>query len=372
MIDDLIFDQTREHLASEIAACPSVAADALPVDTWIARSILQKAIRRGLTSLAHRAAATLVSADPRTLWRRLLVTALEDLGPGEFETTARIVAVMQSRSWRQRMGGDWRVVAPLITQACAGTRDQSANELSNVAQYAPELSTFKSGLCEGSLTDLIAVAADPTRGVFERGVAVLLAVGGDCGTDAPAHILRDPTALFDAFETSGEAGHATTIYREAFRLSGLALAPLCACLSGPSSDLQLIAKGDVELPKVSWSDGIPLFALDQYTRTGKAALRNYVGQSGAWAAFAHSANIDPKAWSAAAGEILFRIEGSAVTARRDWRIGDMIERRSVSLGCFMDEVATEEARSLIRRQLPLIDEHRRRYLPTLLIDQQRQ
>lgn len=168
MFPETLFDFVLEQLAAELNARPTPAPDPLPTDSWIARSVMQKAIRRGMTVLALRAAAQLAILDKRALWRRLLVTALEDLGPGEVDTTARIVGAMRDHRWRGQMGGDWPVIAELITRACEGTRCQTANHLWNIAIHAPELAAAKSSFCEGDIADLVGTAADSTRLVPER------------------------------------------------------------------------------------------------------------------------------------------------------------------------------------------------------------
>jgi hypothetical protein len=54
----------------------------LACSPWLAMSLMQKSIRRGREQLALRAAATLLRDAPERLWRRLGVTAAEDVGHG--------------------------------------------------------------------------------------------------------------------------------------------------------------------------------------------------------------------------------------------------------------------------------------------------
>ena len=177
MFEDELFAYLLELLACELVARPTPGPDPLPIDSWLARSVMQKAIRRGMVALALRAAAQLLILDARVLWRRLLVTALEDLGPGEADLMGRIVAATRHRAWRTAQGGDWPVAAELITQACEGTRCQSANDLWNVAKNDPALDGLKAGLCDASLSDLLAVMVDEDRGIGERGAAILIVDG---------------------------------------------------------------------------------------------------------------------------------------------------------------------------------------------------
>ena len=100
MFPETIFDAVLDDLTDELRGRATPAPIPLATDSWVARSVLQKAIRRGMLELALSAAAQLVVIDRRTLWRRLIVTALEDLGPQEFETTSAIVCAARNSGWR--------------------------------------------------------------------------------------------------------------------------------------------------------------------------------------------------------------------------------------------------------------------------------
>ena len=363
MFTESLFAFVLEQFAEEIDALDIPQPKPLEADGWITRSIMQKAIRRGMTDLALRAASTLVTTDRRTLWRRLLVTALEDLGIGEIDLLARIVAAYRDRSWRAQVGGEWRVVSALIAQACAGTRDQTANDLWNIARNDPGLDDFKSGLCDANVDDLLYIMCADHQPVVHRGVAVLIALGEDAGSAAPTHIRADPGAIFAAFADAGRYGHVAATYEQAYRQSRLALAPLSLCLWSESRDAELSGHDD-DVPPATWAGDIPTFALDQYTRGGGASIRRYVGQSDEWKTFASRWGIEHANWTKAAGELLFRAEGAVVTNRRTWPLGQSIYDRSRTVGCFMPVQAVTEGLALIRRQLPLMDSLRLGYTPT--------
>ncbi len=193
--------------------------------------------------------------------------------------------------------------ARLVVRSCEGSRCQSANDLRTITLHAPELTPFKSELCEAAFGDLIAVALDRNRDLAERAVAVTLATGQDCGSEAPVHIRPDPTALFDAFEAVGHFGHVMAVYAQAYRATGLVLAPLSTCLWSDDSDLQLIANEDDPAPPFGWIGDIPTFALDQYTRCGKNAIHTYVSRSTDWRAFAQNIELPRSHWSDAAGDL---------------------------------------------------------------------
>ena len=350
MFPEDLFGLTLEALADEVAATPAPIPDALQMDSYLARSVMQKAIRRGLTALALRAAATLMVLDRRTLWRRLLVTALEDLGIGEVDLLARIVSAMRDRTWRNSVGGDWPVIVTLITRACAGTRCQSANDLCNIATNAPDLYAFKAGLCDSELPDLLTVMIDDTAPTGQRGAAVLIAIGEATG-HAPTHIAPDPGAVFEAFSGAGRSSHVAALYREAYRLSRLSLAPLSLCLWSESRGIEVSGEDD-QLPQVTWIGDLPGYALDQYTRPGLAAIRRFASTNGDWTAFANRWDIPRADWPKAVGELQFRGESAKVMNRRIWGAGETLYMRSSTLASFMPEEAVHEGLSLILRECP--------------------
>lgn len=363
MFEEDLFDYVLEQLAEEIATRETPAPDPLPHDSYIARSALQKAIRRGLTDLALRAAARLLQLDGRVLWRRLVVIALEDLGPAQADLLARIVAAGRDPAWRLRHGGDWVVAAELVRQACEGTRCASANDLYNIAVNDPALDAFKGSLCDATPADLLTLAVDEARPFGERGVAVLLMLGESCGPAAPDHIRADPTAVFHAFARAGHISHVAMAYHGAYRATRLALAPLGLALWRSANSAETTAADD-DLTALNWAGEVPTACLDQYTRGGKAALGRYVVESSAWAAFARRAGVKRTENVAAAGELLFRAEGAQLAARRQWQGGLKLRAASASLGCFMPWGGVEEGIALIRRQLPLIDDLRARHITT--------
>ena len=107
-------------LMKEVSDERACIVDPLVTDSFIARSAMQKAIRRADCRTALRAAATLMELDPDVIWKRLLVTGLEDIGVGEFAVLAKIV-IAQGKRTRHSIGDDWPIAVALIRQACRAT-----------------------------------------------------------------------------------------------------------------------------------------------------------------------------------------------------------------------------------------------------------
>jgi replication-associated recombination protein RarA len=78
----------------------AVAKDALTCNRWIASSALQKALRRGDTAIAQRAAFALHPDDRSATWRRLIAIAFEDIGPADVDVVLETVAIATLPEWR--------------------------------------------------------------------------------------------------------------------------------------------------------------------------------------------------------------------------------------------------------------------------------
>jgi hypothetical protein len=103
--------QETDHLFSEQREGAFVKA--LPCDRWVARSCLQKAIRRGNEELAVRALANLFLHDPRAIWRHLIIIALEDVGLADVGAVAEIIAAKSQHQFGRRPGLLWATYARL-------------------------------------------------------------------------------------------------------------------------------------------------------------------------------------------------------------------------------------------------------------------
>ena len=94
MNKDPILDIHCRHLADLVSEDNFEPPRLHPHDIspWLAMSLMQKAIRRGDIPYALRSAATLLESSPERLWRRLCVTAFEDIGVADTETVSLVMA----------------------------------------------------------------------------------------------------------------------------------------------------------------------------------------------------------------------------------------------------------------------------------------
>ena len=111
----------------------------MTLSPWVAMSLLQKAVRRGRSDLALRAAATLLRDAPDRLWRRLGVIGFEDVGLGSLPTLGLTVAALRGKRFRLAVGGDWLVASLIVTELCAARKSRAADELLMAIETLPHL-----------------------------------------------------------------------------------------------------------------------------------------------------------------------------------------------------------------------------------------
>lgn len=349
----------HELLRDHLEASEPQIFDPLACTRDLAKSVFQKAIRRDEAVCAFQAAATLIQDDARQFWRRLVVTILEDLGPGQLNTLICASAVLQGHEYRSSPPLEWEAAGVVLKIALDGTRDQIANDAYNLAVHSPALSELRSELAANDEAYAVAVVTNHQSDVLCRTAAILRLLG-----DAPFQIEPDARARgrADLWSILRESSPAASVYEFAFSRTRLALAPISCALMAWGDDLHSIEIRDDEIPPASWAGNLPLWSADQYTRAGRRALLEYVKASSRWQAFATNHHIAEHLWTAAAGEILFRAEGALLKRRATYPANIALAQQSAPIGCFMAEEAVPEARALVRSELPLIDQLRSRYL----------
>ncbi len=119
-------------------------------DPWIANSLMQKAIRRGDTEIAQRAALSFHALCGSAIWRRLLIIAVEDIGIGSPETVIETVETCTNRALRKANGGNIHVIFHLARRLAEAVKDRSADHLIITAAEHPRLEAARRRM--GSLT----------------------------------------------------------------------------------------------------------------------------------------------------------------------------------------------------------------------------
>lgn len=277
-------------------------------DPWLAKSALQKSIRWGLEEDALRAAFTLLQTYPDSLYRRLAIIALEDVGLGDLPLVHQAVWVAGKKVWRQANGGDWHIAANLVQRMAVALKSRDACDLIVAAHLHPQIEAQRAelpNLREEELLDIVR----------------------DLGKALPIRVLA-ACRLAETKRFPGETGNCReerfkrlmTVYT---RL-GVCPSILQIAVAGRSRTPEAISLplAWIEYKKSSWSrtvkeplprlvriGGWPAATWDKHTRPGKLALVHFAQQCAPLKRFLE-ANIPPADHHKLVGLLVFRAEGS--------------------------------------------------------------
>jgi hypothetical protein len=252
------------------------ATDYVP-DRWIALSSLQKSIRRGAIEPAS-AAAEVLWREPSRLLDRLLVISLEDIGVGDPEVLREVIELTTDRAWRRKLPDKGReAILGLVERMCMATKSRFfADEILAIAQLEPALGAARTELAMASNEQL----------------SDCIANSDDIGVRALASWFLAGTARYPMDDVPRRQGHLAAVWEVARELGVPAdwlrllnraarqmrwplavLLPLAYVSKANGTPTQLAQATPFE----TWR-GIPLYALDQFTRRGRVAIgRWFVG-----------------------------------------------------------------------------------------------
>ena len=310
-----------------------------PMDAspWVAMSAMQKAIRRGREDLALSAAATLLRDAPDKLWRRVGCIAYEDIGVASLDTVGIATVSLGGKQARAALGGDWAVASCVVAELSRAPKCRAADDLLMASELHPARAEARAELPYLTTRDLITVATGQGS-VPERALALWYALGTDRDRSTLARRRGDPLLVFDQLCETGWPRTIVEVAREGFRRM---------CTENQSD----------ELPPEEMIGDIPTWALDLYSREGRAALARFL-QTDARAARWMRKNISPARRVSFLGHIIFRVEGGLVTNRMRWPLAEEL-RRQVDVECSGPGCPDAmEILELMRDDIPRLNEAR--------------
>lgn len=319
--DEALFDDMLVDLAGAITAQPAPTTQPLSCDRYVARSCLQKAIRRAEPALAQRALANLFLHDPRSAWRALTIIALEDIGVANVDLLAQTVAAYGNRTWRAQMGGNWPVLAELARQMAGSLHCQAACDLLLHATNDPAQEHARAAALEAVADTLAMQLWDRNAPPIGRAIAAL-ALGGELSR-GQQH--RDAAAVFDILVETGRSSHVVATCRAAWRISRNPMSLLLPIvwelwmLTGQADTVT-----DDLMPPVQTLGDVPGYALDQFTRIGNNVSRALLREDESLRQILNDADVPTGQQARAVGDLLFISEGGLLARRANWAIGDQL------------------------------------------------
>lgn len=263
-------ERCKDLLTDAVDALPSPSKTYPEIDDpHVARSALQKALRRGDVGRTEQAARSLMD-DPQRLWKGLAVTVFEDFGSATVDVRGQVVTACASKKVRSDLGGDFPVARALIHQLCEVPRDRRVDEaymFAGVLEKVPIIPRERRRL-SSELRELLEGAGELIRRcertVPRRSFKTVLA--------------RECDAFLIEMHGAGRIDEEELALCIQGRKTTQCLLPVLYPLTRPVSTCQasfpltLIRTRHVSRDRYRDTCDVPLYALDGYTWIGKQAL----------------------------------------------------------------------------------------------------
>lgn len=332
-------------------------------DTWIISSLLQKSIRRSDTATAQRAASTFHRRKGPDIFRRLMIVAVEDVGLGDIGLVQE-AARLSDRKYRRDIADDPTVLLRFVRQLSEAPKDRSSDYLCS-ARVHPDFGSLLMELEGAPQERLLDLLSDPSQQITCRGLAALVA----CRTGYNGRIWargqhREVLAALNEAGAPEELTSAARIIAERTTNAMPIMLPLLWLAAGREGTWGERAG---PLPAEALYEGLPLYALDKHTRTGRQAIRLLARRYRPLTAIL--ANYAPKRARDAAYMAAFYADATPTARRRTWPGSDELEVMGTEADMVWAGVAREgvsEVLAGMREALPMLNEFRREVLAETL------
>lgn len=283
-------------------------------DRYVLASLVQKAIRRGDTQIARRAAHQLLKSDPARLWRRLRVVALEDIGIGDCKIAADLIGIASIVALRRNLGGNARAVDVAIARGCAAIKDRTCDHFGSVARE-PHTADDGHSLVSASHAALIAVLISSSQ-AWPRRVQAIDALYRRLEARPAVQRRAALEPVFDSFRDNGAPEFLVAACQAyaARERNPLALYALLAwSLWQTSGAHRSIAKHTL-VPSEDIA-GIPDYAFDpHHTRIGRRAVELW-----------RNSHLERPPWTARQIAVaLWNSEAAACDQTLDWPLAEAV------------------------------------------------
>jgi len=340
-----LFEMVRGHH-------PKQADEPFPWDSYIAKSQMQKAIRRGDGRVAWTAARVLLTSNERGFWKRLAIIALEDIGCANIALVAQVLLVEKHRSLRNQLGGPTLVGAALVDAMCMSPKDRSTDDLID-ALGAPKYDCLKAEIAELSPEPLFELAVSTSAPVQHRALAALrLSSGNDSLADALPKDHRWCRLLHMLPEDIAPPSFKITAMLGLERTRSI-MAPLLAILSR-DVPTKFRTVGEA-FPASEELNGLPSWVLDGHTRLGLHAFRLYVKQSDRMSRFLKLWATGEVSQSKTVAGLVFRTESAQLANKMDWPVGQQLKQEACANRPGLPPGAAAEGLSIVRQEFDLVN-----------------
>lgn len=336
--------RSATRVGSENEGVDSACRDLNVTDPWLLSSALQKSVRRGETELAASAAGALYRVRGSSIWRRLQVIAIEDVGVARPETLIEVNTICSDRSLRRKLGSDEDAARFIARRLASVPKCRTADLLASAVCYHPALETIRNQVHALSSRERLSWVLDPCRSFYERSVAAWFASG--MAAHHKHYNWADLRSLLTVFEDLGAprdlieaiAGAASRT-REPF----CAFVPLLWLGARSTPEHGTVHR---HLPPTRTVGGLPLWTLDFHTRAGRVAIQRFARENEAIGeALRESVVNSPRAEAAYLGA--FYADAVCCAVSLDWPLNSELEQLGMEADFARAGVSPERVRTLL-------------------------
>jgi hypothetical protein len=295
---------------------PAPPAPFILPDPYLLASAVQKAIRRGDLEVARRAAHQLHGLDQQRLWRRLAVTALEDVGIGDMEAAAQVMAIACIPAARRLFGDDLTALNAALAIACGAVKDRSGDHFCSITGREPVAPEDKALLGQASPNALFAVVASSGQPWVRRLRAAVMVSGRAEGPPYQPDNIEALLALFADLGVPDLLLAACAVYAARQRDQLPVFVPLAWLVRAPgcTGTVTVHPLHDIEM-----TGDMPTWALDPVNcRLGRYAVDLFLRAHMARPPYA------PRLVAAA----IWNMESALCDRTMAWPLGDEVRQRA--------------------------------------------
>ncbi|MDU8927674.1 hypothetical protein RXV86_09785 [Alisedimentitalea sp. MJ-SS2] len=326
-------------------------------DRYLAMSLLQKAVRRGELGYAWEAARYLLIERPETLWKRLAVIALEDIGVADMPTVMKILLVCTDVELRHRLGGAEKSAFTCVELLCVSSKDRASDDLYDVLTRDHGVREMKAAFPESPRLN----AEEANLNGIVQSALTLLSHAGELDLDNA--YVRSTKVWANAVVRFSD-GLVSPLVQDAailgLRKTRLVLGPLLTALA-PLRPENLSLIDDPVLPHQTIC-GFPSWALGMHTRVGLEGFRRFLQRSDRLRELFADATTGETSKPRTVGGLVFRLDCGVLRNRIDWSVGRGLQKWATRMGWGLADEAVLPALDLIREEWDLVNDCRREAL----------
>ncbi|MCB4455825.1 hypothetical protein [Leisingera sp. McT4-56] len=351
-LEDVFLENAKSDLEALVARHRSADFDGrFQWDPFIAKSMLQKAIRRANTRRAEEAAWYLLRINEQVFWRRLCIIALEDIGLANIPLVAQVLQAEGDRQLRSNLGGPEKVGLALVSAMCASAKDRTTDDLID-AIGNDDYNCCKADVSELPEAARAALASSTSAPVHERAIAALQL----SPASTPSRRVRDWCLLLERLPEATLSPCVKAAATLGLQRTKSEMALHMALLSRdlPETPRQM----DEVFPPSVDLNGLPSWVLDGHTRIGLQAFRLALKRSPRLGRFIRHWATGAVSPAKTVAGLVFRVESSQLKRRLDWSIGQQLKQEACNNRPGLPAGAAPEGLAILREEFDLVNECR--------------